>query len=108
VNTAKTLDVINHSKWKEALKKQQQDTFILKCIENENPCFNSYLVSNKVEVYPFSQHSLEIIYLFINKRQSACSRFCKLELFKIFKRPRLYQFRAIAAMILIIQSGLKF
>jgi len=33
VNTAKTLDVINHSKWKEALKKQQQDTFILKCIE---------------------------------------------------------------------------
>jgi ABC-type multidrug transport system ATPase subunit len=64
VNTDKTLDVINHSQWKDCLQRQQQDMFILKMNKKDIPGFNNYLVSNEVEVLLIQpRHSLEDYFL---------------------------------------------
>jgi ABC-type multidrug transport system ATPase subunit len=64
MNTAKTLEVINHSPWKNYLQKQQQDTFIFKMDKKDIPAFNNYLVSQQIEVLSIQpKHSLEDYFL---------------------------------------------
>jgi ABC-type multidrug transport system ATPase subunit len=64
IDANKTLDIINHSEWKNYLQKQQQEIFILKMNKKDIPSFNSYLVGNEVEVLSIQpRHSLEDYFL---------------------------------------------
>ena len=64
LNPGKTLELINQSKWRNDLQKQEANIFILKIDKKDIPGFNHYLAENGAEVFSVQpKHSLENYFL---------------------------------------------
>jgi ABC-2 type transport system ATP-binding protein len=64
LNPAKTLELINQSKWGNYLQKQEANVFFLKIDKKDIPVFNNYLAQNGAEVLSVqAKHSLENYFL---------------------------------------------
>ena len=91
------------------LDQKRNDCIILKLHSEELPMVMKELVDMDIGVLSFSsRHSLEDYFLSLTPVK-AMWKLLKIELFKIFKRPRTFiAFGAIAAIVFLIQIALKF